>query len=82
MGLGIVSCQKQEIAPNTDEGIEIPVWEESARIGEDDVVVDDGGGIGGEITDPNEDNDDNADPDSDPNGEGDNGKTKKRKGQN
>ena len=72
LGLGIVSCQKQEIAPNTSD-LEVPVWEESARIGDDDDDDDDDGTIG-EITDPNHENDD---PPSD-----DNNKTKDGEGDN
>ena len=71
LGLGIVSCQKQEIAPNTSD-LEVPVWEESARIGDDD--DDDDDGTIGEITDPNHENDD---PPSD-----DNNKTKDGEGDN
>ena len=55
LGLGIVSCQKQEIAPNTDD-LELPVWEENARIGDGGDNGSDDGTIG-EITDPNNEND-------------------------
>lgn len=70
-GLGIVSCQKQDIAPNSGETMELPVWEESARHGDSDASDDNEGGGIGAITDPNDENDN---PITDPND--DNGKTK------
>ena len=76
-GLGIVSCQKQDITPNSGEGMELPVWEESARHGDSDASSGTEGGDIGAITDPNDENDN---PITDPND--DNNKTKNDKGTN
>ena len=56
LGLGIVSCQKQEITPISGE-VELPVWEQNTR-GGSDIDNDDDDGVIGEITDPNDENDD------------------------
>ena len=69
-GLGIVSCQKQEIAPNSGE-VTLPEWEESARIGDND-NDDDGRGTVGGITDPFDENDDTDANDGARYGDGDN----------
>ncbi len=68
IGLGFVSCQKETITQNSTDSTEVPVWEESARLGgedtpegdddDDDVKIID-------ITDPNEDQD--GPPITDPN---------------
>lgn len=61
LGLGFVSCQKQEVAPSSQE-MEVPVWQNGAREGCDDpstpVINDDGSIIDDtDITDPNLDPD-------------------------
>jgi len=79
-GLGIVSCQKEVLTPNTGSEMDVPVWEEDARFGEETIDTDDSGiddVIVGGITDPNDENDD---PITDPND--DNGKTKGTRGSN
>lgn len=64
IGLGFVSCQKENIAPNSSDSVELPTWE-SARSGDDDDDSEGGDDTIGAITDPNEDQD--APPITDPN---------------
>ena len=86
-GLSVVSCQKQDIKPIADNGVEIPTWESSQRSGdtdEDDIDThgntnsDSGSSSGHDITDPNNDPDGNdndiTDPNTDPDGNGKKGK--------
>lgn len=69
LGLGVVSCQKEVLTPNTGSEMEIPVWEDNARVGVDSGIDDDDDVVIGGITDPNDENDEPID------GE-DNGRTK------
>ncbi|NRA13389.1 MAG: hypothetical protein HRT57_15700 [Crocinitomicaceae bacterium] len=56
IGLGFVSCQKENIEPNSAESLVVPAWEQSARSGGDDGSEGDCDVIGA-ITDPNDDQD-------------------------
>lgn len=71
VGLGFVSCQKEELTQNSGSGMELPVWEDGARVGDgnDDNGLD--GNVEG-ITDPNDENDGPT------NGKQNNGKTRKQ----
>jgi hypothetical protein len=54
IGLGFVSCQKQEISPNSNDNLEVPAWSNARESDPVDTNNDDD--VGG-ITDPNDDND-------------------------
>ncbi|MFT6502769.1 MAG: hypothetical protein ACJASQ_002900 [Crocinitomicaceae bacterium] len=76
IGLGFVSCQKENIAPNSSNNLELPAWE-NARAGGDEEGSEGGDeNTIGAITDPNEDQD--APPITDPNDDQD--KTKEGRG--
>ena len=70
IGLVLVSCSKQEIAPNSTNTLEVPTWsdERSTESEGDDTHVDDptiddandNGNDDGAITDPNNDPDGNS----------------------
>lgn len=60
-GLIVVSCQKENVRPN-EASMDAPVWQDdsgaSARTsGTDESTIDGGGTTGGEITDPDEEED-------------------------
>jgi hypothetical protein len=60
LGLGVVSCQKEDIRPNSANNVSVPVWEEdnnNARLGESNEGSTEDPGTPGEITDPEEEED-------------------------
>ena len=66
MGFVLVSCDKQEIVPNSTNTVEVPTWDnERSSVSEDDdtgiedPTIDDGNDDG-TITDPNNDPDGNS----------------------
>lgn len=61
-GLGVVSCQKQNVEPCSERSHEIPEWNSSKSITSDDSINDgissgDSAVDDGDITDPNNDPD-------------------------
>ncbi|MFT6244152.1 MAG: hypothetical protein ACJA0U_002572 [Salibacteraceae bacterium] len=79
IGLGFVSCQKENITPGSAESPELPTWENARGIDEDDSEGGDDDFTIGAITDPNDDDGPPSDepPITDPND--DSGKTKGNK---
>tara|TARA_B110000459_G_C16614019_1_gene497770 strand:- start:3149 stop:3403 length:255 start_codon:yes stop_codon:yes gene_type:complete len=65
IGLGFVSCQKENIAPNSSDSLEFPSLESARTVGDDEGSEGGDDNTIGAITDPNEDQD--APPITDPN---------------
>lgn len=65
LGLGFVSCQKEDVAP-TAQDMEAPVWQDAAResSGNAGTPVDTGAGDDGSIVNDVDITDPNADPDA------------------
>lgn len=56
IGLGFVSCQKENITPSSSDSLTLPSWE-NARTGDDEDNPEGGDDTIGAVTDPNEDQD-------------------------